>query len=70
MTEVKLLEYKPSIIVASTLLSASYQLLPLQFPSFKASILSCKYMKKVSTNLLYNFFFLLLSTKVVGCRRT
>jgi len=33
MTEVKLLEYKPSIIVASTLLSASYQLLPLQFPN-------------------------------------
>ncbi|KAE7995555.1 hypothetical protein FH972_000336 [Carpinus fangiana] len=52
--EVKLLEYKPSIIAASVLLSASYQLFPLQFPSFKASILSCKYINKENLMNCFN----------------
>ncbi|KAB1227760.1 putative cyclin-D6-1 [Morella rubra] len=51
--EIKLLEYKPSILAASALLSASYELFQLQFPSFKVSILSCKYVNK--ENLLKCF---------------
>ncbi|CAI9090364.1 OLC1v1025127C1 [Oldenlandia corymbosa var. corymbosa] len=44
--ETKLLEFKPSILSASALLSASHELFPLQFPSFKESILSCSYVNK------------------------
>jgi len=50
IAEIKLLEYKPSIIAASALLSASHELFTLQFTSFKASILSCEYVNKVSDN--------------------
>ncbi|KAJ9136254.1 hypothetical protein P3X46_033346 [Hevea brasiliensis] len=40
--EIKLLEFKPSIIAASALLVSSHELFPLQFPSFRCSISSCE----------------------------
>lgn len=83
IAEIKLLEYKPSILAASALLSASYELFQLQFPSFKVSILSCKYVNKVSdtftANLAQNltwichFLFRLSLFNIrstVGCRKT
>ncbi|KAG9452802.1 hypothetical protein H6P81_005706 [Aristolochia fimbriata] len=44
--DVKLLRYKPSIIAASALLSASHELLPIQFPFFKKEISTCIYVNK------------------------
>nr|QYW07131.1 cyclin D6-1 [Dimocarpus longan] len=44
--EIKLLEFKPSIIAASALLLSSHELFPLQFTCFKASISSCEYVNK------------------------
>ncbi|XP_026422872.1 putative cyclin-D6-1 [Papaver somniferum] len=44
--EIKLLEFKPSIIAASALISASHELFPLQFPSFRTAISSCIYVNK------------------------
>ncbi|KAJ9690252.1 hypothetical protein PVL29_012750 [Vitis rotundifolia] len=52
--EIKLLEYKPSIIAASALLCASYELFPLQFSSFKAAISSCEYINQESLNNCYH----------------
>ncbi|KAH0985575.1 hypothetical protein GBA52_012752 [Prunus armeniaca] len=46
--EIKIVEFKPSIIAASAALSACQELLPLQFPSFKASISSFQYVNKES----------------------
>ncbi|TXG72763.1 hypothetical protein EZV62_001342 [Acer yangbiense] len=43
--EIKLIEFKPSIIAASALLLSSHELFPLQFSAFKASISSCEYEK-------------------------
>ncbi|XP_044495845.1 putative cyclin-D6-1 [Mangifera indica] len=51
--EIKLLEFKPSVIAASALLLSSHELFPLQFPSFKTSISSCEYINK--ENLLECF---------------
>ncbi|KAJ4981855.1 hypothetical protein NE237_032692 [Protea cynaroides] len=39
--EIKILEFKPSIIAASALLSAAHELFPIQFPCFKNAISSC-----------------------------
>ncbi|KAA8526447.1 hypothetical protein F0562_008350 [Nyssa sinensis] len=44
--DMKLLEFKPSIIAASALLSASHELFPLQFPSFIKAISNCSYVNK------------------------
>ncbi|KAL5976261.1 hypothetical protein ACLOJK_020591 [Asimina triloba] len=44
--EIKLLEYKPSIIAASALLSAAHELSPLQFPCFRMAISSSMYINK------------------------
>ncbi|XP_010268904.1 PREDICTED: putative cyclin-D6-1 [Nelumbo nucifera] len=44
--EIKLLEFKPSIIAASALLSASHEFFPLQFPCFKKAISSCAHVNK------------------------
>ncbi|KAH7576840.1 hypothetical protein JRO89_XS01G0160200 [Xanthoceras sorbifolium] len=44
--DIKLLEFKPSIISASALLSASHELFPLQFTCFKNAILKCSYVNK------------------------
>uniref|UniRef100_A0A7N2LU60 B-like cyclin n=1 Tax=Quercus lobata TaxID=97700 RepID=A0A7N2LU60_QUELO len=54
LNEIKLLEYKPSIIAASALLSASHELFTLQFTSFKASILSCEYVNKENLMKCFN----------------
>ncbi|KAH9665223.1 putative cyclin-D6-1 [Citrus sinensis] len=45
-SEIKLLEFKPSVIAASAVLLSSHELFPLQFPSFKTSILSSDYVNK------------------------
>ncbi|XP_058195239.1 putative cyclin-D6-1 isoform X2 [Rhododendron vialii] len=44
--EMKVLEYKPSIIAASALLCASQVLFPMEFPCFRAAIASCEYVNK------------------------
>ncbi|CDP11895.1 unnamed protein product [Coffea canephora] len=44
--EIKLWEFKPSVISASALLSASHELFPLQFPCFRNAISSCSYVNK------------------------
>ncbi|XP_062152717.1 putative cyclin-D6-1 [Alnus glutinosa] len=44
--EIKLLEFKPSVIAASALLSAAHELLPLQYPCFRNAISSCSYVNK------------------------
>nr|XP_023891183.1 putative cyclin-D6-1 [Quercus suber] len=54
LNEIKLLEYKPSIIAASALLSASHELFTLQFTSFKASILSCEYVNRENLTKCFN----------------
>ncbi|KAF7805861.1 putative cyclin-D6-1 [Senna tora] len=46
--EIKLLEFKPSIIAASALLSASHELFPFQYPSFFNAITDCAYVNKES----------------------
>ncbi|CAN4083924.1 unnamed protein product [Withania somnifera] len=44
--EIKLFEYKPSIIAASALLCAADELIPLQFSSCLAAISECQYLNK------------------------
>lgn len=44
--EIKLLQFKPSIIAASTLLYACHELFPLQFPCFMTAISNCPYVNK------------------------
>ncbi|KAK4368507.1 hypothetical protein RND71_012299 [Anisodus tanguticus] len=44
--EIKILQFKPSIISASALLSACDELFPLQCPSYKTAILNCSYVDK------------------------
>ncbi|GMP67038.1 hypothetical protein CsSME_00027161 [Camellia sinensis var. sinensis] len=41
-----MLEFRPSIIAASALLSASHELFPLQCPSFRVAISKCSYVNK------------------------
>ncbi|KAK5792086.1 putative cyclin-D6-1 [Gossypium arboreum] len=52
--ETNLLEFKPSTIAASALLMASHELLPLQFPSFKASILCCEFVNEEKLLICFN----------------
>ncbi|KAJ4729922.1 Cyclin [Melia azedarach] len=53
--DIKLLEFKPSVIAASALLSASRELFPLQFSCFrKALITSCSYVNKENMLQCYN----------------
>ncbi|KAL4384777.1 hypothetical protein GQ457_15G002720 [Hibiscus cannabinus] len=52
--DTKLLEFKPSIIAASALLSASHELFPLQFPCFRQAISSCSYVNKQNMLKCYN----------------
>lgn len=40
-TEIKILEFRPSIVAASALLSASHELFPMQIQSFKRAISKC-----------------------------
>ncbi|XP_068667601.1 putative cyclin-D6-1 [Aristolochia californica] len=51
--DVKLLRYKPSIIAASALLSASHELLPIQYPSFRKEISTCIF---VNNDKLFDCF--------------
>ncbi|GAB2233853.1 hypothetical protein Droror1_Dr00003083 [Drosera rotundifolia] len=44
--DIELLEYKPSIVAASAVLSASHELFPIQFPSFRISVSSCSLVNK------------------------
>ncbi|XVF66913.1 hypothetical protein PTKIN_Ptkin10aG0077800 [Pterospermum kingtungense] len=53
-TDIKFLEFKPSIIAASAVLSASHQHFPLQFPSFIKAISSCSYVNKENLLKCYN----------------
>nr|XP_010924030.1 cyclin-D6-1 isoform X2 [Elaeis guineensis] len=43
--EIKMLEFKPSVIAAAALLSAAHELLPIQFASFRSAISSCEFEK-------------------------
>ncbi|XP_019437044.1 PREDICTED: putative cyclin-D6-1 isoform X2 [Lupinus angustifolius] len=52
--EIKVLEFKPSIIAASALLSASHELFPFQYPSFLRAISDCSYVNKESMQQCYN----------------
>ncbi|CAB4304804.1 unnamed protein product [Prunus armeniaca] len=44
--DVELLGFKPSIIAASALLSASHELFPMQYPCFKKALSNCSYVNK------------------------
>ncbi|GAB4825038.1 hypothetical protein Ancab_007911 [Ancistrocladus abbreviatus] len=44
--EIKLMEFKPSIVAASALVSASHELFPMQCPCFRKAISSCPYVNK------------------------
>ncbi|XP_059661007.1 putative cyclin-D6-1 [Cornus florida] len=44
--EITLLQFKPSIIAASALISASHELFPLQFPCFRKAISDSAFVKK------------------------
>lgn len=46
--DIKLLEYKPSTIAASALMSASHELSPQQYSILRASITACEYLDEVS----------------------
>ncbi|GAV83281.1 Cyclin_N domain-containing protein/Cyclin_C domain-containing protein [Cephalotus follicularis] len=52
--DIKLLEFKPSVIAASALLSASHELFPLQFSCFKKSIANFSYVNKEKMSQCYN----------------
>ncbi|KAF8043233.1 hypothetical protein BT93_A1547 [Corymbia citriodora subsp. variegata] len=44
--DVELMDFRPSVIAASALLSASHELFPLQFSCFRTAILNCLYVNK------------------------
>lgn len=48
------LDFRPSIISASALLSASHELFPLQFQSFRQAILDCSFVNKESFGNCYS----------------
>ncbi|KAK2985910.1 hypothetical protein RJ640_008126 [Escallonia rubra] len=52
--EFKFLEFKPSLVAASALLSASHELFPLQFPCFRKAISTCSYVNKIKLSQCYN----------------
>nr|QYW07132.1 cyclin D6-2 [Dimocarpus longan] len=52
--DIKLLEFKPSIICASALLSASHDLFPLQFTCLKNAIFNCSHVNKENMLQCYN----------------
>ncbi|KAE8661190.1 hypothetical protein F3Y22_tig00116937pilonHSYRG00047 [Hibiscus syriacus] len=54
-SDIKVLEFKPSIIAASALLSASNELFPLLFPSYHKAISSCLYIHKENPLECYNW---------------
>lgn len=46
-SEIKVLEFKPSVVAASALLYASHELFPFQYPCFLGAISDCSYVNKV-----------------------
>ncbi|KAL8502246.1 hypothetical protein ACS0TY_021385 [Phlomoides rotata] len=52
--DIKLLEFKPSIISGAALLTAANELFPVQFPSFRDSICSCPYVDKGNLQHCYD----------------
>ncbi|KAK7290943.1 hypothetical protein RIF29_05746 [Crotalaria pallida] len=52
--EIRVLEFKPSIIAASALLSASHELFPFQYSSFLRVISDCSYVNMASMQQCYN----------------
>lgn len=46
-SEIKMLEFKPSVVAASSLLSAAYEIFPIQFPAFRAAVSSCNFVNEV-----------------------
>lgn len=44
--DIDLMDFRPSVIAASALLSASYELFPLQFSCFRTAIFNCSYVNK------------------------
>lgn len=52
-SDVKFMVFKPSIISAAALLSASHELFPMQYPCFQKALSNCSYVKKV---IKYGFF--------------
>ncbi|KAL9297645.1 hypothetical protein ACSQ67_023541 [Phaseolus vulgaris] len=51
--EIRLWEFKPSIIAASALLCASHELFPFQYPSFLKAIIDSSYVNKESVEQCY-----------------
>ncbi|KAG6532355.1 cyclin-D6-1-like isoform X1 [Zingiber officinale] len=45
-SEMKMLTFKPSVVAAAALLSAAYEIFPVQFPAFRAAIFSCEFVNK------------------------
>ncbi|XP_050883586.1 putative cyclin-D6-1 isoform X2 [Lathyrus oleraceus] len=52
--DVKVLEFKPSIVAASSLLYASHELFPFQYPCFLGTISNSSYVNKESVMECYN----------------
>ncbi|XP_031249927.1 putative cyclin-D6-1 [Pistacia vera] len=53
-SDIEILEFKPSIIAAAALLSASLELFPLQFSCFRKAISNCSYVNKEKMLECYN----------------
>lgn len=51
VADVKLLEFKPSEIAASAVLSACHDLFPLQFPGYRETIFGCSFVNKVKIQM-------------------
>ncbi|XP_027348373.1 putative cyclin-D6-1 [Abrus precatorius] len=54
-SDIKFSEYKPSIIAASALISASHELFPLQYSTLRASVLACEYLDEEILSKCFNF---------------
>lgn len=52
--EIKVLEFKPSVVAASALLYASHELFPFQYPCFLKAISECSYVNKETVVQCYN----------------
>lgn len=42
-----MMEFQPSVVAASALLSAAYELFPIQYPAFRAAVSSCELVNNV-----------------------
>ncbi|KAH6788941.1 hypothetical protein C2S51_003947 [Perilla frutescens var. frutescens] len=62
--DIKLLEFKPSIMAASALLSASYEFFPMQFQPFRDAICGCFYVIKEDLQHCYD---IMQEAAAAGC---